>query len=145
MERFKRTLKIRMTLLAALEIAACGLMAYGFAGEAAKALDDFMLGFQAGISSGLAVAALILLVWYGRILLDPRRLRLQYNKEMDERMRAINAKAGMPILWVTSVLMILAGMAGGYWHPMIFYALIPAGALQLAASITVIAVYSKIM
>ena len=120
MEAYRQTLKVRLALLAALEIAAFVLLAYSLDAEAARKLPDFLRGFQSGLASGIGIAALVFLVRFGWILQDPKRLRLQYIKETDERNKAIRAKAGMPLLWVTSVGMILAGMIGGYWNPMIF-------------------------
>ena len=143
MERYKRTLKFRMAMLGVLLIACCGLLAFSM--ESGGKLPDFLRGFQAGVASGMCAAAVVWLVKFGRIIQDETRLRIQYNKETDERMKAINAKAGMPMIWVTSVLMILAGMVGGYWHPMIFYTLVTAGAFQLVASRIVALVYCKLM
>ena len=145
MEAYKHTLKIRMTLLAGLVTACCGLLAYSMNEAAVQNLPDFLRGFQTGAASGMGIAALVWLIKYGQVLRDPKRLQLQYIKETDERLKAINARAGMPLIWITSVVLILAGMVGGYWHPMIFYSLIPAGALQLVASRAVALVYGKII
>ena len=143
MEQFKRTLKFRMAMLGVLLIACCGLFAFSM--ESGERLPDFLRGFQAGVASGMCAVAVIWLVKFGRVIQDETRLRIQYNKETDERMKAINAKAGMPLLWVTSVLMILVGMVGAYWEPMIFYTLVPAGVFQILASRIVALVYCRIM
>ena len=144
MEHFKKSLKIRIALLALLALAAGTLMVFSLSGGG-RGLPDFLRGYQLGFASALTGAAVFLVFWYGWMLQNPERLRLQYNKENDERMKAIQAKAGFPMLYITSVLMLLAGMAGAYWRPIVFYVLVLAGTLQLFASIMVIIVYSKRM
>ncbi len=145
MEEYKRTLKCRMVLLGLLAAACCVLLGYSLSGAAAHRLPDFQRGFQTGVACGMGGVSVVWVVWYVWVLRDPKRLRLQYNKEMDERMKAISAKAGMPMIWVTSVLMILAGMVGGYWHSMVFYTLVAAGTFQLIAAKAVVLVYCKLM
>lgn len=144
MGAYKQSLKIRIGLLALLALSAGGVTAFSLSGGG-RALPGFIRGYQLGFASSLAGAAVALALWYGWLLQNPKRLQLEYHKEKDERMKAIKAKAGMPMIWVASVLMILAGMAGAYWSPVAFGVLVLAGTLQLFASIAVMAVYSKIM
>lgn len=144
MKRFKRSLKIRIGLLALLALTAGGVTAFSLCGGG-QALPGFIRGFQLGFAAALTGAGACMAVWYSRLLTDPERLQLRYNKEMDERMKAIRAKAGMPMLNVTSLLMIVVGMVGSYWRPMTFCILVLAGTFQLLASMTVMAVYLKIM
>ena len=49
-----------------------------------------------------------------------KELKIQYNKENDERMKAIKAKAGMPMLLITSIVMIIVGVIAGYFNFTIF-------------------------
>lgn len=143
MEQYRRTVKRRMVLLALLALAAAGLALYSvFSQETA---DDFLKGFQGGVGSGLSMVGVIYFVKYRKILGDDQALQKKRNQEEDERLRAIRAKAGLPFVQVTSIIMLVAAVAGGYVQPMIFYVLMPAAALQLTAALVVKLVYLKIM
>lgn len=66
-----------------------------------------------------------------KALRDEKRLRLLFNKEHDERRILIRQKAGMPMLAVTSVLILIAGnLAGYYFSIYAFEALTAAGLAQ---------------
>jgi hypothetical protein len=79
------------------------------------------------------------------MLRDEKKLKLQFNKEKDERLKAIRAKAGMPILLVTSVLMIIAGVIAGYFNATIFVTLIIAAVGQMIISGFVKMIYMRKM
>jgi len=65
---------------------------------------------------------------------DETKLKILYNKEHDERLKTIRSKAGMPIIAITSVLMIIAAIIAGYFNIVVFYTLVIAVAAQLSVS-----------
>lgn len=76
-------------------------------------------------------------------LKNESKLIAAYNAEHDERLAAIRAKSGQPIIIYTSELMILAGMIVSV--PAASQALFMAAFVQLLISCIVKLVYSKIM
>ena len=79
------------------------------------------------------------------ILKDETKLRQQFNLENDERLKAIRAKSGMPMLIFTSLAMVIAGMIAGFFNETVCLTLIIAAACQLLAGVAVKAVHMKIM
>lgn len=72
-----------------------------------------------------------------------KNIKLLFNKENDERMKAIKYKAGIPMLLITSVLMIIAAVIIGYFNVTAFYTMIAASLCQLVLSCIVKFVYIK--
>ena len=60
-------------------------------------------------------------------------------------MKAIKAKAGMPILLITSLAMMIAGVIAGYFNFTIFTVLIITSVCQLLVSLVIKLIYMKIM
>ena len=145
MERYKKAIVVRICLLSLLALAAAGLGVFDVFCAEAEIKASEVFGFQCGIGMGMGVLALIGILRYSRILRDEKALRMQYNRENDERMRAIRARAGMPMLLITSVIMLLAGMVAGYVNITAFYALVLAAAGQLIAACAVKLICMKTM
>lgn len=145
MDAYKKTIKKRILLYWLIALAAvliCILFTFISGG---KPLNDFVLGFQFGIQGGLVAVALIFTVSYIRILSNDELLRRLYNREHDERLKAICAKAGMPTMWFSSVFILVAGLVAGYFNFTAFIVLISVAAFQLLLSVVLRQVYSKIM
>lgn len=93
--------------------------------------------FQRGFS---AAGILVLVIWmikYRAALKDEAKLRLLYNQENDERMQAIRAKAGIPMVLILSLALVLGGMVIGYWNETVFVVLIGVALFQLLVSLGV--------
>lgn len=99
--------------------------------------DGIVVGFQLGIILGLGMIALIQVVKLCKAMKDEKQLKILYNKEHDERLKAIRSKAGVPMITITSVFMLIAAIIFGYFNMDIFYALIYAAAGQLTISAAV--------
>lgn len=115
MERFKKKLRIRIVLLCAVLLLFVAILLYNqfIASEALK--NSLAFSFQCGFS---AAGSLVLVFWLMKsrsALKDESKLRLLYNQEKDERMSAIRAKAGIPMVLILSMMLVLAGMVIGYW------------------------------
>ena len=99
MDNYRKVLRRRMYLLTVPILLAVGLSIFNifFASERIK--ESFIFGFQFGAAISLGIISIVLLIFYRRILADDKKLKLQYNKENDERLKTIRAKAGVPMLF----------------------------------------------
>jgi len=143
MDKYKKVLKRRIALLTIPVLLAVGLGIYDvfFASEVIK--DSFIFGFQCGASIALGIMSATLIIYYRRILADDKKLKLQYNKENDERLKTIRAKAGMPMLLITSIGMIVAGIVAGYFNPTIFITLVAAAIAQMLIGAVIKQIYLR--
>ncbi|KAF5089377.1 hypothetical protein LNN31_00730 [Acetobacterium wieringae] len=143
MEKFKRTVKRRITISSGMALLALVLGAYSIYSiitadiSTATHSDGFVAGFQFGLIVSILVLSVIDIIKLSLTIKDETKLKLLYNKEHDERMKAIRSKAGMPLIAVTSVLLIIAAIIAGYINITVFYTLIIAVATQLSVSAVV--------
>lgn len=89
--------------------------------------------FQTGLAVGLGVMAVLLCIRYQQMLSDEKKLLLQYTRENDERYKAIRQKAGMPMLLISSVILIAVGIVAGYFNEVVFITLVAAGLMKIFA------------
>ena len=145
MEKYRRLIvqRIRLLALVVMLVVALGLYDVFWATEAMKASDVF--GFQCGIAMGIGLLALAQILRYRSALQTENALKRQYNMENDERMRAIRAKAGMPMLLYTSLGMIVAAVFAGYTDSAAFYILVKAATCQLIIGCAVKMIDMKVM
>ena len=145
MEKFKKILRFRKWTFQFLIVFAASLGIYHtfFASEAVKA--NFIFDFQCGFILAFGFASLIGMAHCIKILRYEEMLQIQYNREHDERMKAIRAKAGMPMMLISSVIMIEVGIIIGYVNTIVFYTLITAALCQLAAGCIVKLVYQRLL
>ena len=131
MEEFKKKIRQRVALLCILlAVGAClSIFDVFFAPEELK--NSYVFGFQTGAVTALTMLAVVLVINYGVVLRDEKKLRRLFNRESDERYKAIRAKAGMPVLLFTAVGMIVSGVIAGYFNFTVFVTLIAAGAAQI--------------
>ena len=117
MEKYKKTLRIRIALFGSVILLNAVLsICQRIMDDRGKIPADVssIIDFQSGFLMGLAILSLFMLIKYRKLLRDERSLRESYNRETDERMVLIRSKAGMPALLITSIVMIFAGIFGGY-------------------------------
>lgn len=145
MERYSKTIRFRMILLAILALISVAFGIYDVFFAPPEIKDSAVFGFQCGAVLSLGLMAVLILVRYERILKDKAKLQLQFNKENDERAKAIRAKASMPMLLITSILMMLAGIIASYFSITVFATLIIAGVSQMLIGVVVKLVYTKKM
>lgn len=134
MKKYKKTLKIRRALLSLLAAAAIGLGIYNIFLAPEEVKSNVIFEFQYGFTAGLGALAIALMIQYTKALRSETALQLQYNKENDERMKTIRAKAGLPMSLISSVIMIAAGVVIGYVNTVVFYTLIAAAMCQIIAA-----------
>ena len=137
MELFKKKLKTRIVLLCAVLLMFVAILIYNQFGASDTLKDSLAFSFQCGFS---AAGSLVLVFWLVKCraaLQDETKLRLLYNQENDERMKAIRAKAGIPMVLILSLALVLGGMVIGYWSETVFVVLICVALFQLLVSLGV--------
>lgn len=149
MEKYKKVLKKRIYALLTVIVVAVVLMVvnvYLFIGKQDGSFDDgFLKGFQIGLLGAMFVYSLITIINYSHALKDEKMLQIQYNEEHDERLKAIQAKAGIPFVKYVAYALILIGIVAGYFNPTVFYTLIATVfALEIASAVVKI-IFSHIM
>lgn len=149
MEKYVNTIKKRMIL--------CGIIAFVSVGLGISHQSGFfdlislytrneaLAGFQAGLLFGFGILSLLLLFKYGKAIKDDTKLKILYNKEYDERQNLIRQKAGMPMLMITSGIMIFAGIIAGYLNDTVFYTLILSAMIQMTLGAMVKIYYMRKM
>ena len=144
MKAYKKTIITRTILLVTLVLFAVGLGIYDAFFATAEMKANNIFNFQCGFTIALGALALILIIRYSKFLRNEKGLQEQYIKENDERMKAIRAKAGMPINLIFSIVMIVVGVVIGYYNELIFITLVTTAVIQLLASSIIKLIYTKI-
>jgi len=146
MEQFKMKVKRRIMLLSIGILGAVVLCAYGFFAMGSEALvDGTVTVFQLGLIFGIGIRALIEIIKLRMVIKDDRKLKMLYNKENDERLKLIRSKSGMPMLMITSILMLIAAIISGYFNTVVFSTLVIAAMVQLLLGLIVKVYYMKTM
>ena len=143
MEKYRQILNKRIKLLAVLALCAAGLGVYDvfFADPAVK--ESAVFGLMLGALTALGLMSAVLILRFRIILRDDVKLKTQYNKESDERLKSIRAKAGMPVLLLTSAGMIAAGIAAAHFNTEIFIALVTAAICQMLTGAVIKLIYLR--
>ena len=145
MELFKKKLKTRIILLCAVLLLFVTILLYNQFGTQNELHDSRIFLFQSGLSAGGVLVLLFQLMKYRSAQKDETKLRVLYNQENDERMQAIRAKAGVPMVLILSILLVLAGMIIGFWNETVFVVLIGVALFQLFTSAAVKFYYMRRM
>ena len=133
-EAFRKTIRRRMMVMAVLGVG------YALAALTVHLLGsqvDFAGSFLFGSMDALVVFFVVLMPRYRKALRDEKALARLWNQEHDERMQAIKARAGAPMLVYTSIAMIAAGVLVSPWHVIVAMTLLIAAAVQLLVCATV--------
>lgn len=145
MNNYKKTIKKRILLLTLPIILAVTLGVYDVFWVSDQIKEGSVYGFQDGIITSLGLLATILVIRYRVLLKDDKKLLLMFNRENDERIKAIKAKAGIPMLPITSILIIIAGIIAGYFNELVFLTLIATAIFQMTICVLVKIIYTKKM
>lgn len=145
MRKYKKNLIIRICALSFVVLVAVILGIFDVFFATIEIKTSMVFGFQCGLTLGLGVSALPLIIRYKKALESEEKLQLLFNKENDERMKAIKSKAGMPMLLITSFIMIIIAVVIGYFDVVVFYTLIVAALCQLVAACIVKFIYMRLM
>lgn len=143
MEKFRTTIKRRIVISSGMALVTLVLGCYSIYSISISDLsnathsDGFVAGFQFGLIVSIFALSVIDIIKLSRAIKDETKLKVLYNKEHDERMKAIRSKAGMPLIAITSVLMTMAAIIAGYFNIIVFYTLVIAVIGQLSISVAV--------
>ena len=113
------------------------ILLYNQFGASDALKDSLAFSFQCGFSAAGSIVLVFWLMKYRGALKDEAKLRLLYNEEKDERMSAIRAKAGIPMVLILSMALVLGGMIIGYFNETVFVVLIGVALFQLLVSLGV--------
>ena len=147
MEEFKQKIQKRMIYLRSFIVCVALIGAYDYfmirnIGEKSAA-QMVAIGFQIVILVGIGILACVYLMKLRNTLWDEDKMKLLYAQENDENTKVFLQKSGMPMILVTSMGMILVGAIMAHFSIAIFYTLILAAVVQLAAVIRVYFYYKK--
>lgn len=145
MEGYRKKVLSRTVLFAGLALLAAAVAVYNEILPDSARREGEQYGFQYGLTMGIGLLAVLAAVFNGLLLKNEKRLQMALNRERDERLKAIRAKAGIPMILITSVMMIAAGIIAGYFNQTIFVTLIAAGGAQLLLACGVKLYYMKTM
>lgn len=147
MDKFRRSIKTRMYTGVVIILICAALIILDQVGffdnseffRKYENISAFQLGFLVGIS----LVALFNMFRLRKIVKNPTELQKLYNKENDERLALIRQKSGMPIIMITSGIMILAAVVAGYINETVFFTLIAAAMAQIVISLAVKVYYMR--
>lgn len=149
MENFRKTIKRRITLFSGMLLVEVLFGAYCFwaseySGKTAVS-NGSVADLQMGILFGIGILTLVQIIKLRKVINDDKKLKMLYNQEHDERLKTIRARAGMPMLLITSTTMLIAAMIAGYFNVVVFNTLIITAIVQLSIGAFVKLYYLKTM
>lgn len=137
-EAYRKAIRRRAIVMAVLgaAYAVAMILAHTLWIGRAEAADDLVWdavaeGFAWGAVTAVVACFALIMPRYRRALRDEQALRRLWNKEHDERMGAIKARAGAPMLVYTSVAMIAVALLIGSWNMTAAMTLLLAAAAQI--------------
>lgn len=149
MGEFKTKIIRRIMLFSGITLitAVMGIYAFfaGTSSEKTSMANGSVSGFQFGLILGIGLLTLRQTIKLSIVVKDEKKLKMLYNEEQDERLKSIRSKAGMPMLMITSVMMLIAAIIAGYFNVVVFYTLIIAAIVQLSIGTIIKLYYMKTM
>ncbi|MDE6035741.1 MAG: hypothetical protein K2G36_07525 [Ruminococcus sp.] len=145
MEKYRKNLILRISVLSFVVLISAGLGIFNIFGTEENIKKNIIFDFQCGFITVFGLISAILIIRYSKAVKNPDKLKLLFNKENDERLRYIRSKSGMPMILISSVIMILSGTVFGYFNTTVFYTLIVASVFQLIISGILKMIYIKKM
>ena len=139
MERYRRSLRRRLTLLGVMDALFFLLMRFG------QSAEGSVEGFLLGMTAGGAIMGLLVIMRCGRAMKDDTRMKRMYNEEHDERLQAIRARAGLPMGLYLSLGMLAAGCAAGFFSETVMMTLVLAAGAQLLVCVAVKLILTRVM
>lgn len=135
MEKFRKKIKQRMFWGTVLVVFALSLSILDQTGllfeiEFIKKHEN-LSNFQIAFVMVISIIAIFMIMKYKKALKDEAKLQILYNQENDERLQLVRQKSGMPMVMITSTIMIFAGIVAGYLNETVFHTLIAASLAQL--------------
>ena len=86
-----------------------------------------LFAFLEGGVIGIDLLALFYMLRYRKALHDETKLKSLYNREHDERNQFIRQKAGYPVMTTPGVILVVGGVAAGYFDTTVSYTMAACG------------------
>ncbi len=119
MEKFKTTLRRRISIIALYNVTTLIISTYGYT----KNISDFMKGFQTGIFLGIQFLLIVIMFKYVKALRDEEKLKILYIAENDERRKFINSQIGGIGINIALSGLAVATIISGFYNTIIFLTL----------------------
>lgn len=149
MDKYKKSIKTRMALCAAATFIISVIIVFDTFDITKELIgssyNSHMIEFQNGLLVAVELLCVYLIFRYSQCIKDDKKLKLLYNNEHDERMKMIKSKAGLPMIQITSIIMVVCGVIAGYFSDIIFMTLIIAALIQMIICKVVKIVCTKTM
>lgn len=149
MEEFLKKVKRRILIFSGMLFVSVILSAYGLfemdKSNEASLNAETVAEFQFGIVFGIGILALVQIIKLRSVINSDTKLKMLYYKEHDERLKTIRSKAGMPMLMITSIIMLIVASIGVYFNIIVFYTLVITAIIQLSIAALVKLYCSKTM
>lgn len=146
MTKFKKSIKIRLTLIRAFFFIVLVVLLYHQFGNFVplpEPKDDLIACFQIGLLLGVEILLIFASKKYRNALESETELEAFYNSEHDERKNYIRQKAGVPVMLITSILILFFAIIAGYFNIVIFYTLFAVAMGQLLVCTALKFIYMK--
>jgi hypothetical protein len=145
MERFKSTLKKRLLLMAAYNVALIGLLCLAALRPAAggEELRSFVAGFITGLFAVAQATLILTAVRYRAAIRDEQKLKLLYIREHDERLLSIEGKIGDAAMQLILYGQLAAAIAAAYFDQVVFFTLLGSLLFSAAVKIALKVYYTK--
>lgn len=148
-EVYRRAIRRRVLVMAVLVVAyAAAMIAVHtvWRGQQDASLwDGAVEGFVWGAVTAVVACLALMAPRYMKALRDEQALRRLWNKEHDERMRAIKARAGAPMVLYTSGAMIAVALLVSHWNMTATLTLLLAATVQVVISAVTKLVCMRVM
>jgi predicted membrane protein len=126
MEKFKKTLKIRMLLTGLYCLLIVALVALGLFRPGDAHVNDYIAGMSLGLCTGIASVAIFNVIRMALALRNEEKLKKLYVSETDERLSMIRTKAGGTGIVFSIGGLLLGAMVAGYFDAAVFFTLVGA-------------------
>lgn len=127
MEKYKKTLKSRIALLAIGIVMLLALLVLTQVGIISTAdtqnFSDFLRGTELGLIVSVIGIFAFVMVQFIRLLGSEEKLKAEFYAENDERKKLIMLKIGGTAMYVCAVAILLAGIVAGYFNQTVFFSL----------------------
>ena len=127
MDSYRETLKSRIVILLTGAVILIALMVLTQSGIVStvknESFSSFLRGFQAGLLFWIIVIFASLAGRYIWLLRREEKLKAAYCAENDERRKLIMMKIGGTPMYVCIIVMLLGGIAAGYFNETTFYSI----------------------
>lgn len=128
MEKYKKVLQTRIKIMGAV---CCGLLLlFTFdIFDIVKPLEngkfsELLRGFQFGLISVVELFFVYFIVRYMVTLQNENELKKLYYAECDERAKMIREKTGGNVNFICAIIILIAGIVGGYFNEIVFFSLV---------------------